>query len=459
MIHLRLFRLLIIAALLLVFTSESQAQWVRIIGKGGPFVTSFATCGSKVYAGSDNGIIVSTDSGVTWNTLDLTLVDSNVTAMIATETDIFAGIEYGSIYETDPNGYNRSYNQDLPGPASCFAAIWPYLYAPTTQEPNSNQALGISTNMGSTWKLSSGNFETFSVNTIVASPYLELFAGTNDSGIIFSLDFGNTWQTTADHGIFKSIDVLCLATEGNNVFAGTQYYGIYRSTDDGQTWTPQNSGLPSMGLSSGGDVSALYTIDSCIYAGTSEGIYLSTDSGITWLPRNTGLFNLDVRAFGMIGSVMLAGTYGDGIFRSTNSGLNWLAANTSLYDLQAASLFLNGNALFAGPYNTPGVVRLTDEGATWQDVGPDPGTVEQTGGVAAIDKILFLGTRESSSGRQDLYMSTDNGSNWNFDSSYVGGEILAFDTTGPDIFVGTNGGNICFDRYRRELGGKKLRSR
>ncbi len=420
---------LVILFLLLIAHSEAFGQWVQIGGNGGAYISSFVLCGSKVYAGTNNGVIVSADSGITWIELDSGDEDNNISVLFAHEGKVFEGARTGSIFNLDSSDDSTSYEYTLPGPVSGFAAIGPFLFAATSQELGYTQALASSTNMGATWELGSGNFATFSVNTFSISPYSELFAGTTDSGIIFSLDFGNSWQTTPDDSIFNSIEVVSLATEGNNVYAGTEYYGVYRSTDDGETWAAINTELP-LNVS----VSALYPVGSWIYAGTDSGVFLSMDSGLTWTPHNTGLTNLDVQAFIMNGNIMLAGTNGDGIFLSTDSGLTWRAGITSLSDVQITTLFNNGNDLFAGLTNFHGVIRSIDEGKTWQAVSPNP-TILSIRGFANIDNILFMGTSESSIGPYTLYLSTDNGSTWINDSSYRGGEIYAFDTIGFNIFA------------------------
>ena len=74
----------------------------------------------------------------------------------------------------------------------------------------------------------------------------DLFAGTNQGGVVHSYDGGRTWNWSntgmqiSQGGTYPN--VMCFATKGVNLFAGTDS-GVFSSTDNGTNWVPANSGL------------------------------------------------------------------------------------------------------------------------------------------------------------------------------------------------------------------------
>ena len=138
----------------------------------------------------------------------------------------------------------------------------------------------------------------------------------------------------------------CFAVSDMNLFAGTQGSGVFLSTNNGTSWTAVNTGLTSS------FVYALAVSGTNLFAGTYDGIFLSTNNGTSWTAVNTGLTNTYVKALSVSGTNLFAGTQGGGVFLSTNNGTSWTEVNTGLTNTNVLSLapdLLSGN-LFAGTY-------------------------------------------------------------------------------------------------------------
>jgi photosystem II stability/assembly factor-like uncharacterized protein len=89
-------------------------------------------------------------------------------------------------------------------------------------------------------------------------------------GIYRSQDGGETWQQVNTGLIDTTITDLAVYPNGT-LLAATYRGGVHRSTDGGDTWLPLNRGLPSL------QVTALAVTDEgTVYAGTDQGIYRST---------------------------------------------------------------------------------------------------------------------------------------------------------------------------------------
>ena len=68
-------------------------------------------------------------------------------------------------------------------------------------------------------------------------------------------------------------DIRCMAVSGTNLFAGTENAGVLLSTNNGTSWTAVNSGLKRM------YVYSLVVSGTNLFAGTYDGVFLSTNNG------------------------------------------------------------------------------------------------------------------------------------------------------------------------------------
>jgi len=134
-----------------------------------------------------------------------------------------------------------------------------------------------------------------------------------------------------------------LVSVETNLFAGTSN-GVFLSTNNGTNWTPVVNGLTNK------DVRAMAVIGSDVFVGTPGGAFISSDNGSTWTPVNSGLTNTIVKSFGVDGSKLFAGTNG-GVFLSTNHGTSWTEINTGLSKTDIRAIVVSGSNLFAGIYN------------------------------------------------------------------------------------------------------------
>ncbi len=222
-------------------------------------VTSFAISGTYLFAGTGQGVYLSTNNGTTWTAaIDSGLTYTSVDDLAVSGANLFAATGYGGVY--------------------------------------------LSTNSGMTWtQVNAGLTNTF-CNTISVSDS-SIFVGTN-GGVFLSTNNGTSWSQI-NNGITNTT-VLSLAIYGANLFAGT-WDDIFLSTNNGTSWN-------SIGLT-GYNVNYLAVNDSKLFVATNGGVFLSTNNGTGWTQVNTGLTNTDIRSLAVIGEFLYAGTWGDGIWR------------------------------------------------------------------------------------------------------------------------------------------------
>jgi len=149
-----------------------------------------------------------------------------------------------------------------------------------------------------------------------------LFAGTYDSGVFRSVDYGTHWAP-ANEGMTTSY-ILSFAegpdgSGGRCVYAGTHGQYVFRSSDNGLHWNQVKSGMTRGYIYS----LAAYPKEnggSYLIAGTDEGPFISTDNGDSWQKYNEGLADRDLFAIGFVptpsGSpLVLVGLVGKGVWK------------------------------------------------------------------------------------------------------------------------------------------------
>ena len=156
----RSLRSLLAAILLVGCIQSSPAQWVQTNGPCGGHVYAFASIGTDLFAGLENGVYRSTNNGDSWTTVN-------------------AGIE--------------------PGTVQSLAVAGTKLFAGTL-----NNGVFLSTDNGGTWTAASSGLVKRMIYSLAIMPEgaggTNMFAGTSGDGVYRSTNSGMTW-TPANAGI------------------------------------------------------------------------------------------------------------------------------------------------------------------------------------------------------------------------------------------------------------------
>ncbi len=297
-------RLLLIILFACANLESLHAQWVQTSGTSGR-VTCFASKGLSLFAGTNAGIFVSSDSGATWIETDSGLTDNRVNALVVNDGDIFAATALAGVsVSTDDGKYWSAVNSGLADTnTNALALSGTTLFAGTE-----SGGIFTSTNSGGIWTLANAGL----TNNQIASFAVDgttVIAGAYPGGDVFFTTNGGASWTTSTVSAFGAGGINSLALTNSGLFAGTGYGQIYLTTDQGKDWTESDNGVGAS------IINALYCVGSDIFAGTNNGVFLSRDNGSSWAAVDSGLTDTYICSLYASGPYLYAGTFMDGVWR------------------------------------------------------------------------------------------------------------------------------------------------
>ncbi len=451
---------------------------------------------NNIYAGTSNGVYISSDRGLNWIQSSTGLPIGSIFSLFYTSKgDLFAGIfPLKGIYKSSDNGKSwfqsneglsnsNVYEFDEHPDGSIFVGTSNGIYKSTNNGASwfrintgfmgaivfsivisndgraiagsSDDGIYLSTDGGQNWFRSSiGNeVENLSVYSIDKSQSGHLYAGTSE-GVFKSTNNGLTWEPSNNR--LNAFNVRALFSKRNaNILAGTNQYGIFKTTDNGISWYKVNNGLQSHNINT-----FLMDKDNNILVGTGSGVYRSTNDGESWTPINDGMIAGAVFGLAMAqNGDLFATVWSWGIYRSTNNGISWFSSHSGIPDASISMhcIFVaSDGSIYAGS-NNGGLFRSTNNGNTWNKTqGVQSNTIYSI--YQTKDGTLLVGSKS-----EGLWRSSDGGNNWkNLINDFgenppmiksiitgVDDEIL-IGTIGKGIFRSTNDGQNC-DEYNDGL--------
>lgn len=437
----------------LYLTNSHGRTWTNlgtVLGK----VTSMATIKQNVFAASDKGIHVSSDSGYHWKSANNNLVDSlSVKYLLAIDTQLLAATGNGAIYASLDNGTSwNSVITDLPSNLTITSLI----KYDTTIFIGTNGTYGIggvfrSTNNALNWLPTNSGFPSDVWVTAIAALGTKVFAGTYGDSLYVSSDNGANWSkvesSVLDSGYCNYVSSIVI--NGPRITIGVMSpdkwgvaipSGVYSSLDSGKTWTPINRGLPYT------SVKAMASCGNYLFAGTDNfmkylgNVYISQNNGNSWtscLPRNQRISSIQTTG----GSIFIGLQSGNGgVYISKDSGVGWKSINQGLpyayhmssypwnyYEYDVSSLAISGTIVLASSSGgISGISKLSTDQTQWISVGP------------GTDALTFNGSDVYASSGASIYWSHNSGSTWTTLSSLVGtgSSISSIVTRNSSLIVG-----------------------
>ena len=299
-------KLFLFSIILLLFTvlKNSNAQWVqKTNGMGNQNVHSLTVKDNKIFAGTGNGVYLSTDYGENW--VQVGFPGGTVGSLTTYGNIVFAGRNTQGIFKTTNDGESwlpTSLNQGSAGSFwisgdTIFAALWELNSGPT--------GVFMSTDSGDNW-ISIGLSGIRTRAVVGSGSYIFAGSQNNSDGVFKSTDKGSSWILSLSNEA-----IWTLKANGSNIYAGTcfNYDGLYISTNYGASWTQTSLNFVN--------VLSILLYGNNIIAGTGNqnGIYVSTDNGVSFISRNEGLINQGSGALCTLDNYIFAGTGSGGVYR------------------------------------------------------------------------------------------------------------------------------------------------
>ena len=262
---------------------------------------SFCESNGNIFAGTADGVHLSTNNGENWKVVNTGLEKVIIMAMTSNGSNIFAGA-------LDDKG------------------------------------VFLSSNNGKSWSAVNkglGNLNIYQLITVGNT----IFAGTED-GIYTSSDNGTNWKPSFATSNNSLGWVNSIVVNGNKIFAGNDVGSIYALSDDGIRWSKVSKSLEGYGITS------LEVRGADLYAGTYRGVYRSTNNGEEWLPDTVGIYGMKIYCMVVKSGKIFAGT-DSGVYMSRRAGATWIPVDSaSKINLIVSKLALQGASLFASTQRT-----------------------------------------------------------------------------------------------------------
>jgi len=284
-----------------------------------------------------------------------------------------------------------------------------------------------STDAGTKWApkgvIATTNFAPASINTanvtkVVFDPEdnLAVYLATSGSGLVFTYDGGESWQTPRNQPTEMAIvnDVAVDAKASCTIYAAAANE-VFKSTNCSRTWSKIffNTITTDITLSRAVD----WYNPAIVYAGTSQGNLLqSTDAGHSWtnikMTKNA-IKKIIVDPYDS--RTIYVATVTAGIFKTTDQGANWQQINNEIRSFSRAleyrdlvySASKKDTLYLASVF---GIIKSTDGGTIWEKLP----LITPEGGANILslavdpknDSNIYYATDST------FYKSVDGGKNW-----------------------------------------------
>lgn len=370
-------------------STDNGDNWVQINNglENTDLISIVISSSGKIYAGDySKGVYCSDDNGESWTnylgsypTLRVNDMGNNVSEIV------YAGTNEGLLRTTDYGITWQPFNQGLNDYAfisSMAIDDAAYFYAGL-----GGGGLARSTNNGDNWEKIECELSNIQINCFFPAQNNQLFAGTAGNGIFLSTNNGLNW-VNRNSGLTDLNVYSILKLSNGDMFIGTGG-GLFYSNDNGLNWAYRIAPkVLTFAVSPNGN----------IYAGLSGNVLRSTNNGTSWQAANVGLTNRNVTALavnsvGYIYAATLDGING-GVFRSTDDAYNWVAINNGLnttYNKNYALTITNNDHIFVS--SNFQVYRSTNNGDQWVRI-PWGLTGTTFNFTIKPDEYIFAGTNE-----------------------------------------------------------------
>ncbi len=179
---------------------------------------------------------------------------------------------------------------------------------------------------GKSWEKANKGIPTGVITRLVVDAGGEIFAGTFDSGVYHSTDYGSNWLPLGNMPLLVNSLALLKGRINDLLFAATNNNGLFKYNIDNNSWFKINNDNLDGGVTDIKKVSREDLLASLPY----KGLYWSNDEGSSWSPKpSTEAFrdNMGIRKIFTFDSLVVSAD-SNLLHISANFGNSWLESRT-----------------------------------------------------------------------------------------------------------------------------------
>lgn len=403
-----------------VYKSVNNGRFWKLANHGLPnlekiFVLAIHYFTQKIYAGTNEGLFISTNGGNSW-VKDERFLDLQVICIALSQQDEKLVI-CGTV---------------KPGGTSVGSST---VVSAASQNSNDLHSGGLHISFGSGESLRTISIQN--VNAVVISPKDRsiIYVGTSDDGGVYrSLNGGVKWEEIPKPKARHIFSLAVSPTNSYKIFAGTEN-GLYLSLDGGESWQI----IPEISKSQVSSIQFSPSNDNQILVATAVGIFESQDGGASWqVPSHELTQHFNCVVISSPEGTIYAGTGGGGVYKKEQNQLFWQSCNDGFFNesLSGESLLVdNNNLIFLG--TSYGLFKSLNGGSSWEKILKNYPASSILSLATAPKRSVNSSCANSSGG---LFISTDSGHSWQSPSEVFSDLIYAGSTQGR-IYRSTDGGS------------------
>jgi photosystem II stability/assembly factor-like uncharacterized protein len=430
-------------------STDAGATWseVPVLDGTSVFDIDFAPDGTA-YLGTQDSIRKSTDSGISWMTLNLGIGANDPVFDVALDPSVPSTLWAGVADASGSQPVNVMRSTD-------GGATWTDRTPPHAQ-PMSGRAIAVdpsdsntviavfggdfgggevwvTTDGGDSWIDRSAGLRGNPLNAVVYDGTRLLVGGgllfgSQFVGLYESPDLGVTWNPLHDEtwAVLVVEDIAVDPNDATRIFVAIDGGGVNRTTDGGVTWQVGIGGTQAL---AGRSLRFRPGNSQELFLGTSSlAVFHSTNGGDTFVQSSEGISELDLFSIGANPlnpdeiAVAFQGQNNGGVFSSTDGGATWQLESAPPTRYSAVRFAPNGAlyAISSGPSSVApeGLYRRENNGS-WTPLGPDQGPLYESDldtmrfSISNSNLILLGGSDFGVAGFEaTIWRSTDAGHGW-----------------------------------------------
>jgi photosystem II stability/assembly factor-like uncharacterized protein len=423
---------LVISIVIMLCSSNLNSAWKSIDGPYNSNIRCLCASENKIFAGTNDGILISTNSGNSYSKPENELIGKQVLSIqVLSNKNIIAATAYDGIFVSDDNGviWNPK-NEGLEGESLTGFDIYideAKIYIAT------KSGIYLSDDNAESWRDISGNMP-MRMTTNIAATGNTILAGAS-LGLHISRNGGESWEKIEQMAEYNVVETITI--HNNIIYAVVRIggfadlSGLFVSKNYGETWLDISTGLL-------GSLRDIFVSDDYIFVASNRGLQISEHEIVKWknISRDTidgnivyTIENLDLSSVIVHNERIIIGSNG-GIFSSDDAGKTWELNLPVLSGKEVYSIEMQGNSIYVGTES--GLYLSDDFGTTWKNL-------TKAIGNQTVRAIIFSGNDIIIGASFGVYYSSNNGISWENKDFGIDKSVAVFSLLKMDnnIFAGT----------------------